>query len=125
MGIPYYLYTTCKDGSFKLGVSLSEFKDLVDNGDIEVSYRGGKTLLVNNDTLNNYIAKYGGKKDKYRKYLRLLVHLLQESEITKMHALIKKSELRVKNISHSNLSYHKFNAQDIINFFNIIKIKKN
>ena len=133
MGIPYYPYTPCKNGSIEVGISLSEFMVLVDNGDIEVSYRGGKTLLVNNDTLNSYIAKHGGRKEKYREYLRLQVHLLQEREITKMHELIKMSGYKKYALTYNNIvktklmkriSYHKFNAQDIVEFFDILKMKK-
>jgi hypothetical protein len=124
MGIPYYPYTTCKDGSFKVGVSLSKFMKLISNGYIEASRREGKILLVNNNTLNNYIAKYGGREDRYKEYLRLQVYLFQEKEIVNMHTLIKKSGLKLDSGNNSFVTYHEFNAQDIVDFFYIVNIYK-
>jgi len=91
MGIPFYPPTSCKVGSFKLGVSLSEFMKLVDKGDIEISDRGGKYPLVNNNTLNNYINKNGGRLAKYNKYITIETELLQEKEILKYYYLILSS----------------------------------
>ena len=91
MGIPYYPYTPCKNGSIEVGISLSEFMLLVDNGDIEVSYRGGKTLLVNNDTLNSYIAKHGGKLERYNEFIIRETQLAQKNEILKYEKLILSS----------------------------------
>ena len=88
MSIPYYPPTSCKVGRYKLGISLSEFMLLVKKGDIEISDRGGKFPLVNNDSLNNYIDKYGGRLARYNEYIVAETELLQEKEILKYHNLI-------------------------------------
>lgn len=88
MGIPYYPFTSCKVGSFQLGISLPEFMELVGKGDIEISDRGGKYPFVNNDTLNNYIDKHGGRLTRYNEYIAAETELLQVKEILKYYNLI-------------------------------------
>ena len=76
MSIPYYPYASCKDASFELGIALDEFMVIVDRGLVEVSDRGGKTL-VNNDTLQKYIRDYGGRRERYREELYRKLHTKQ------------------------------------------------
>jgi len=115
MGIPYENHTTCKEGSFQLGISFSEFMDLVDKHEIEVSYRGGNKLLVNDDTLNSYILKYGGIRERYNEYINYLTDLYQKRMIVKFAELAKKD---------SNISANGFNSDEILDFNKTILLLK-
>lgn len=135
MGIPFYPPTSCKVGSFKLGVSLSEFMKLVDKGDIEISDRGGKYPLVNNDTLNTYIDKNGGRLARYNEYIVTETELLQENEILKYYNLILSSAPRGKGrdnlknaiwssstISEIHVNY--YTGNEILELAKLIKHRK-
>lgn len=115
MGIPYENRKTCKEGSSQLGVSFSEFMDLVDKHEIEVSYRGGNKLLVNDDTLDSYILKYGGRQERYDEYIHFKTDLYQKQMIIKFGELAKKS---------SNVSVNGFNKNEILDFYQIVLLLK-
>jgi len=117
MGIPYYPYTSCKVGSFELGISLSEFMELVDKGEIEISDRGGKHPFVNNDTLESCILKYGGRQERYDEYIHFKTNLYQKQLIIKFGELAKQS---------SNISVNGFNNNEILDFYHkILLLKEN
>lgn len=131
MGIPYYPPKTCKEGSFELGVSLSTFMKLVDAGEIEISYRGGEFPNINNDTLNVYKEKYGGREERYNKYIREKIHEYQEKEILRYSKLIiaslpkKRMNQRVKLRTIDELLIHEirvngFDEKEIIKFYELI-----
>lgn len=133
MGIPFYPPTSCKVGSFKIGTSLSEFMKKVDIGEIEISDRGGKYPFVNNDTLNNYILKYGGRKERYNEYIHFETNLTLERKIKTYTKLIYKSgyskkDLKADNIEKTDLinqiNVGGFSAKHIIEFYDILKRKK-
>ena len=104
---------------------------LVDAGEIEISYRGGRFPNVNNDTLNVYKEKYDGRKERYNKYIREKIHEYQKKEILRYSKLIITSltkvrmnqKLKLKNID--NLLIHEirvngFDEKDILNFYQLI-----
>ena len=132
MGIPYYPYTSCKVGSFELGISLSEFMKLVDNGEIEISDRGGKHPFVNNDTLESCILKYGGRFERYNEFILRETQLAQKNEILKYEKLIlssapigsgrnnlKKGNWAASTISKICVNY--YTGDDILEFSETIR----
>lgn len=131
MGIPYYPPKTCKEGSFELGVSLSTFMKLVDAGEIEISYRGGRFSNINNDTLNVYKEKYGGREERYNKYIREKIHEYQEKEILSYSKLIiaslakdrmnQKQKLRnIDKLLIHEIRVNGFDEKEILKFYELI-----
>ena len=131
MGIPYYPPKTCKEGSFELGVSLSTFMKLVDAGEIEISYRGGRFSNINNDTLNVYKEKYGSREERYNKYIREKIHEYQEKEILRYSKLIitslaknrmnQKQKLRnIDKLLIHEIRVNGFDEKEILKFYELI-----
>jgi hypothetical protein len=113
MSIPYYPYTSCKDASFELGIALKEFMGIVDRGLVEVSDRGGKTL-VNNDTLQKYIRDYGGRRERYREELYRKLH-------TKQRRIIKQLSELISPEFNGEVSINKYTHEQIEQFNKTIK----
>jgi len=91
MGIPYYPFKSCKVGSFELGISLSKFMKLVDKDEIKISDMGGKYPLVNNDTLDSYISRHGGRLERYNEFIVSETELVQDKKILKFGNMILSS----------------------------------
>ena len=114
MSIPYYPYTSCKDASFKLGITLKEFMAIVDKGLVEVSERGGRTL-VNNDTLQKYIRDYGGRRERYREELYKKLH-------TKQRRIIKQFCEFISSKFDGEVSTDEYTQEQIKQFNKTIKL---
>ena len=109
MGIPYYPITTPKVASCKIGITLVEFKELVNKKIIEVDSLGSNKIFVNNDSVAKYIDQNGGAQERCREALYLAVHEAQEKAIMRYVKLIhsygyKKKDIAADKIGSTQIS---------------------
>ncbi len=119
MGIPYYPPISLRRGCFLLGISLASLHQLIQTSEIEASTRGGKKLLLNNDTLNNYIQKHGGRAQRWKEFRNEFVHDRQLRDIKRYASLVDK---KYENLI--DLTKHEYDGIDICNMLTIINEKK-
>ena len=102
-----------------MGISLASLHQLIQTGEIEASIRGGDKLLLNNDTLNNYIQKHGGRAQRWKEFRNEFVHSRQLRDIKRYASLVDK-----KNDNLISLTKHEYDGIDICNMLTTIKEKK-
>ena len=125
MGIPYDPLTSTAEAAVLLGVTNLDFMDLVEKNVIEVRSLGSRRLYVNNELLNDYISKYGGREERFLEAVDEDKNKVTEKKLLKISRVIKSTKLKEKQLlSKSTVTQISFDCCSIEEAFKYLKILK-